>query len=92
MPATGDYIAATPQAGFYQQLYKLPPFLRRYFESQYGDIYGQYLGQLDQPYPQSFTGMLTPEYFKQRYYGTAPRQRGYYQSRYAPPTRFLPSF
>ena len=93
MPTVGSqYAQAHPRTPFFKSIGGLSPFLRRYFETQLNPIYGEYLGSLgDSPF-RDFGTFLRNYDFMNRFYGIAPRQRGVYQSTYAPPTRFLPHF
>lgn len=89
-----QYLRETPRAAFGAFMPQQRKF-QRYFLPRYSDIYTGYEGELGrqamagQEPTMAFSDYLQSYPWLQQYYGTAPQQRGFYQSRFAPRTRWL---
>ena len=100
MPNIGQqFLQETPQAAFMSFLPQLNRPMRRYFGQRYGDIYGEYQGALGQEAQTTgqlptmqFMDFLSAYPFLQKYFGTAPQERGEYPNQFSPRTRFLTTY
>lgn len=90
-----SFLNDNPQAAYMGAMPSVNPSQRRFLSGQYGNIYGEYQGALGQQAQSMMLPSLTFDDFLKRYpwlqymEGFAPRQRGVYQSQFAPPARFL---
>jgi hypothetical protein len=90
-----DWLAANPEALYRRYLSGLNMPMRRFFESMYGNIYNEYQGALAGQAQggglptMKFGDFLSGIDWTNRYYSYSPYQRGFNQSKFAPPTRYL---
>lgn len=100
MPADNpflSYLEDRPEAAYYgyQKQWKTPN-MKRYFQTQFGNIQNQYLGNLanwvtggSTGNPEKFTDFLGNFNWGQQYQEQTPQQRGQDTSRLSPFTRWM---
>jgi len=86
-----DWLKANPAAAFQSAISKLNRPMQNWFGSRFGNYWNRYQGDIvNQQNPElQFGDWLQGLNFAQDFYGQSPYQRGSYQSRFAPRTRFL---
>jgi len=93
-----SFLEDNPYSVYYNQLMSMDPRRRQYFQPRYGDVYGQFQGAqagqalAGQQPTGKFSDFLSQYNFGEEYGRLAPWQRGEYNSRYAPPARWLTGY
>ena len=92
-----EMLAAVPEAAYFsfQDQAGQSPTQRRFFQSQFQNVFNKFLGGLGQQWregqtsPDTFTDFLGNYNFGQQFGQLPPSVRGATTSRFAPPARFL---